>query len=133
MFGLTRGAIGLAALIAAGIVWADSLAEGRRLTPTATVADRPETEIAAPLGQGVDLAGARRDAATALDALTAPKAERSDAARCSEQTWPQIERGCLVPAGGAELRQRVRVVTPERRSAPDPLISRPARTELASR
>jgi len=74
-----------------------------------------------------------RDAAAALDALTAPRAERSDAARCSEQTWPQIERACQVPVGGAELRQRVRLVTPERRSTPDPVISRPARTELASR
>ena len=133
MFGLTRGAIGLAALIAAGVVWADSLAEGRRLTPTVTVADRAATEIPAPLGHGVDLAGARRDAAAALDALTGPKAERSDAARCSEQTWPQIERACLVPTDGAELRQRVRIVTPERRSTPDPVMYRPARTELASR
>jgi hypothetical protein len=133
MFGLTRGAVGLAALIAAGVVSVDNLAEGRRLTPTAEVADRLVTDIPAPLGQSVDLAGARRDAAAALDALTAPKTERSDAAQCSGQTWPQIERACLVPVDGAELRQRVRIVTPERRSAPDPVISRPARTELASR
>ena len=133
MFGLTRGAVGLAALIAAGVVSVDNLAEGRRLTSAAPVADRLATEIPAPLGQGVDLASARRDAAAALDALTAPRAERSDAARCSEQTWPQIERACQVPVGGAELRQRVRLVTPERRSVPDPVISRPLRTELASR
>jgi hypothetical protein len=133
MFGLTRGAVGLAALIAAGVVSVDNLSEERRLTSAAPVAARLASEVPVPLGQGVDLAGARRDAAAALDALTAAKTERSDAARCSDQTWPQIERTCLVPVDGAELRQRVRVVTPERRSTPDPVISRPARTELASR
>ena len=71
---LSKGMIGLAALIAAGFVSMTSLTDTRPSTPASVIADRFvfSADIPGPAAEGVDLTAARRDAAAALAAVTLP-------------------------------------------------------------
>jgi hypothetical protein len=146
MISLSKGMIGLAALIAGGFVSIDSLTDSRpQPTPASVIADRFvfTADIAAPVGEGVDLTAARRDAAAALAAVVIPmealarKGDRLDVAAkvpCADQTWPNIAGNCLVTQDGAPARQPVRYVTVERRTAPSASeLVRYQVTDVASR
>jgi hypothetical protein len=73
MVTLAKGMIGLSTLIAVGYVGMGSLNDARpQPTPASVIADRFvfTADIPAPVGEGVDLTAARRDAAAALAAVT---------------------------------------------------------------
>jgi hypothetical protein len=146
MITLSKGMIGLAALIAAGFVTIDSLTDARpQPTPASAIADRFvfTAEIPTPVGEGIDLAAARRDAAAALAAVVLPmdavahKGDRLDVAAkaaCGDQTWPNIASECLVTEDGKPARQPARYVTVERRTAPSASeLVRYQVTDVASR
>jgi hypothetical protein len=130
MITVSKGMIGLAVLIAGGLVSIDKLTEARpQSSPTSAIASRFvfSADIRSPLGEGVDLAAARRDAAAALAAVMIPMdaaARKGDRlgveakAACSDQTWPNIASQCLVADDGTPVRRTVRYVTIERRTAP---------------
>jgi hypothetical protein len=146
MITLSKGMIGLAALIAAGVVGVGSLTDARPQSPASAIADRFvfTVDVPAPNGQGVDLTTARRDAAEALAAVTlamdvvAKKGDRLDtprvAAACGQQTWPNIASECLVSEDGVPVRRPTRYVTVERHTAPSASeLVRYLATDVASR
>jgi|HubBroStandDraft_2_1064218.scaffolds.fasta_scaffold729502_1 hypothetical protein len=146
MISVSKGMIGVAALIAAGFVSIGSLTDARpEPTPASVIADRFvfTAEIPTPVGEGVDLTAARRDAAAALAAVVVPmdaiarKGDRLDVAAkaaCAEQTWPNIASECLVTEDGTAARRPARYVTVERRTAPSASeLVRYQVTDVASR
>lgn len=96
---LSKGMIGLSALIAAGCVGIDSLTDARpQFTPASVIAERFVfiADVPTPVDEGIDLTVARCDAAAALTAVTASmetadkKSDWLDAeakGACVPQTW----------------------------------------------
>jgi hypothetical protein len=141
MIALTKGMIGLSALIATGFVSVESLTDARpQPTPISVISQRFVFAVPAPTSPGVDLTDARRDAAAALTAITAPHAAKKgdrldiEARACADQTWPDLSADCLTSPDGSPVRRPARFVTVERHSAPNTSdLVRIELTDLASR
>src|SRR5438045_92848 len=99
MIAITKGMIGLAALIAGGFVSIEGLSDKRHEpTPASVIADRYlfSTEIPMPSSPMVNLDAQHQDAVAALLALKAlgakkgDRLETTDRTNCADQTWPRI-------------------------------------------
>jgi len=107
---ITRSMIGLAALIATGIVAADDVS-GTQLRPVAAPA-----QITPVAPSQVDFTGLRNDATSALKALKDREQATDDAnAKCRNQAWPYYTSDCLAPVQGRPVApQPTRFVGAER-------------------
>lgn len=122
MIATTKKMIGLAALIAAGLVAADDFAVGRTASQTEmtkqgdrhpAMAGTPSARIAMAMqvvsfGDNAIAAGEKSDRMSATDL----------GANCSEQTWPRIAPECLLSVN-ATARKAVRTITVERQTGAD--------------
>ena len=119
MFATTKKMVGIAALIAAGLVAADDFAMGRVASPAEVTkqAARHPAMIGTPSArvaramQTVDVAGQAAPSGQKTDRLSAAE----PAAACSEQTWPRIAPECLLSVN-ATARKAIRTITVERQT-----------------
>jgi hypothetical protein len=100
---LTKGIVGLAALIAGGFVTIDTVVAERGRAASERVIVVPQSDAAV----GTDFKGLRQQANSALNVLLEREkiAQRAQAAvagrpRCPEQTWPYYTADCLVVQNG---------------------------------
>jgi hypothetical protein len=134
MITLAKGMIGFAVLSVAGLAGIGALTNSRPHSPAGIVAERfvfTAGNIQAPVGEGVDLTNARRDAASALAAIMlpmdamAPKGDRLN-------VKPTCGTDCVVMPNGT--RRGVHYLTIERMTGPSSSEARRiATTDVASR
>lgn len=125
MIATTKTMIGLAALVAAGLVAADDFAIGRTASAAEiskqgdrhpAMAGTPSARIAMAM-QVVSFSDDAADLGVKSDRLSAT----DNGANCSEQTWPRIAPECLLSAN-ATARKAVRTITVERQTGADSSI-----------
>ena len=110
---LTKGIVGLAALIAGGFVTIDTVVVDRVKATSERIAVVPQSDAAG----GANYKALRERANSAVNILLerekAAQRGQIDAAgrpRCSEQAWPYYSADCLVAENGAAVRRTIRTV-----------------------
>ncbi len=109
---LTKGIVGLAALIAGGFVTIDTVVVDRAKAASERIAVVPQSDAA--VGHYKPL---HEQANSALNMLLErekvaqrAQAEAAGRPRCPEQAWPYYSADCLVAANGEAVRRTIRTV-----------------------
>lgn len=116
MFAGAKKIVGIAAIVAAGIVAADDFATARSAQPTEVV-KQADRHPAMDGGQSARAAEPVRLSMPAPRSNATPKNDRlaGDAPACDEQTWPKITSECLLSAKATSAKP-IRTVTVERQT-----------------
>ena len=119
MIAITKGALALSALVAAGFVMAVDMVVPRADEPSAAVQVAERFPLTSEMFAPVSLA------TLAMNQLNAQTAIHMDGkgdklsitmSDCGRQDWPYIAQDCLVSADGKPVRRITRVITIERRT-----------------
>ena len=131
---------GLSALLAAGIVAVIEVPQARGTVPSGKIfVDRLQpSEPGAAARRYAPPVGA--ETADLVDRRGPAGSGRGDRLRndpiegCAAQTWPNIDRDCLIPVEGTPIRKAVRTITIETREGSNvSVLARVPVTEIARR